>query len=113
MERLMGPGLWLALLAVTVGLAINEYSDLSPRLARRITSWAARRWTDDPVEVAGYEEEWAALIDARSGKLFKVVTAVAFATRATMRWQRRQVEHRLATTPTPGRTGTDRRLNLR
>jgi hypothetical protein len=29
-----------------------------------------------------------------------------------MRWQRRQVEHRLARTPTPGRTGTDRRLNL-
>ncbi|MFF0721327.1 hypothetical protein [Micromonospora sp. NPDC003816] len=65
-------------LSILLGLFVNEAFDISPWLARRLVRWSAYRWTTDPEIAAGYAEEWAAIIDQRPGKLFKLLTAVQF-----------------------------------
>lgn len=65
--------------AVVIGLLVNEMSDVSPWVARKIVSWSARlRYADsDRAEIRS--EELAALINERPGKLLKLGTATGFA----------------------------------
>jgi len=67
---------------VVVGLLINEFGELSPWLARHLVNWAAYRWTSDPRDAADLSREWQGIIDQRPGKLFKLFTAVGFASSA-------------------------------
>ena len=71
------------------GLAINEFSDLSPWAARKIVRWSARVRYTDPGRAKARSEELAALIDARPGKLFKLITALCFAAAAIRAWTAR------------------------
>lgn len=57
--------------AVLIPLALNEFCDWSPRLARRIVKWTAGRLSD-PQAVARYSEEWAADLEDLPGKLSKL-----------------------------------------
>ena len=68
--------------AVIVGLFINELGELSPWLARHLVNWAAHRWTTDPHDAAELSREWQGIIEQRPGKLFKLCTAVGFASNA-------------------------------
>lgn len=69
---------WELLTAVVVGLAVNESIELSPWLARRVVKVAARlRYAHNPRAVLR-GEEWAAIIEERPGKLFKLLTASGF-----------------------------------
>ncbi|GAB3946812.1 hypothetical protein [Micromonospora vulcania] len=76
---------WELVVGVILGLLVNEMTDLSPWAARRLVRWAAYQWTSDPDVAAGYAEEWAAIIDERPGKLFKLLTAIQFCVGATKR----------------------------
>jgi hypothetical protein len=76
---------WGVLPAVALGLAVNEFCDLSPWLARRVVLGAARLWAETPEEAAGYAEEWTAVIEERPGKLFKLITALTFFGGAALR----------------------------
>jgi hypothetical protein len=69
----MSGGGWGLVVAVVLGLAISEFSELSPWLAQKLIRWAA--WVRYPIRV----EELSALIAERPGKLFKLVTACGFA----------------------------------
>ena len=66
-------------LGVLSGLAVNEFCDLSPWVARRLVRWSARLRYTDPVRAETRAEELTALIDDRPGKLFKLLTALGFA----------------------------------
>lgn len=66
-------------LAVVLGLAVNETSDLSPWLARKLMRFAARRRYADAERRQIRSDEWVALVDERPGKLFKLLTASWFA----------------------------------
>ncbi len=75
----------LASIVVTVvlGLAINECCDISPWAAQALMRWAARcRYASNPERAEIRAIELAALIDARPGKIFKLLTACGFATAA-------------------------------
>lgn len=68
-------------IAVTVvaGLIVNEFCEISPWAARMLVKWSARyRYAGDPDRVEVRASELAALIDARPGKLFKLLTACGF-----------------------------------
>lgn len=65
--------------AIIAGLAINEVSELSPWLARRLVRWSAYRRYADGTRAEIRAEELAALINDRPGKLFKLMTALGFA----------------------------------
>ncbi|BCJ61564.1 hypothetical protein C1I93_09135 [Micromonospora endophytica] len=69
---------WEIILGIVLGLLVNEVTDISPWIARKLVHWSAYRWTTDPATAAGYAEEWAALIDERPGKLLKLLTATRF-----------------------------------
>jgi hypothetical protein len=64
--------------AILTGLAINECCDLSPWAARKLICWSAHRRYEDPGRAETRAEELARLIDDCPGKLFKLVTALAF-----------------------------------
>lgn len=76
----------MSILGVAAGilsaLAVNEACDVSPWAARKIVGWSARLRYADTQRAASRDEELAALIDARPGKLFKLITALAFAAAA-------------------------------
>ncbi|MCK9898620.1 hypothetical protein CC117_14450 [Parafrankia colletiae] len=63
------------MLAVLLGLAVNECCDMSPWIGRIFARWAARLRYADPLRAHVRAEELAAHIDARPGKLLKLVTA--------------------------------------
>ncbi|MGW3650014.1 hypothetical protein [Streptomyces sp. NPDC000878] len=65
-------------IATVVALLTNEFCDVSPWIAKRLVGWAARRSYRDPARAEVRAEEWAALIDERPGKLFKLFTATGF-----------------------------------
>jgi hypothetical protein len=66
--------------SVLLGLLVNEFSDVSPWLADKIVRWSARyRYADDRSRGEIRAEEWAAVVVARPGKLFKLTTALGFA----------------------------------
>jgi hypothetical protein len=83
---------WGVVLTILLGLMVNEMTDISPWLAHRIVRWAAYRWSPDAEIAAGYAEEWAAIIDERPGRLFKLGTAVGFAGAAAFRTLPRRLE---------------------
>jgi hypothetical protein len=63
--------------AIITGLLINEATDICPWLAIRLVRLAARlRYLDAPERAATRGEEFAALINDRPGKLFKLCTAL-------------------------------------
>ncbi|RAO39730.1 hypothetical protein PSN13_00755 [Micromonospora saelicesensis] len=70
------------LFGVVTGILINEASDISPWLARRLVAWAAFRRYSDPQWASTRAQEFIALIDERPGKLFKLLTALGFAASA-------------------------------
>lgn len=88
---------WVAIVgSVILGLIINECGELSPWLARRIVRWAAN------VRYPHRAEELEAVLEARPGKLFKLITALGFgcvaigyrvARRRSERRRRRTWEH--------------------
>ena len=82
----------LAIIWATVsGLAINECTELSPWAAREIVRWSTRVRYTDPSRARERSEELAALIDARPGKLFKLITALGFAGAAIRAWTARAI----------------------
>jgi hypothetical protein len=80
----MNPAGWLlsAIISVIMGLAVNECSELSPALARRLVRWSARHRYHDAARADERAEELAAYINDRPGKLFKLIVALGFAARA-------------------------------
>jgi membrane protein YdbS with pleckstrin-like domain len=78
-------------LAVLLGLAVNEFSDFSPWLASKLVVWSARlRYADSPRgQTRG--EELAALIKERPGKLFKLATGTGFVSAALLFRLRRAI----------------------
>lgn len=77
---------WPAVIvSVVIGLAINEYADFAPWIARKIVRRAAHRIYVDNAERAEVRaEEWAAIIDARPGKLFKLMSALGYGVAAML-----------------------------
>ncbi|GEM_PF-3668786 len=69
-------------LALLLGLVVNEFSDLSPWLARTLVAWSARLRYGDTARADIRAEELAALINDRPGKLFKLATGIRFASAA-------------------------------
>jgi Sigma-70 region 2 len=66
-----------------MGLAVNESCEISPWAARKLVIWSAhRRYAGNPERTEIRAAELAALIDARPGKLFKLLTACGFAAAA-------------------------------
>ncbi|MQS36809.1 hypothetical protein [Streptomyces katsurahamanus] len=83
------------LIPVLVALAVNECTEISPWLARRILRTAARRLGDQEA-AARYEEEWLSLLEERPGKILKLFFATWIALRAT--WTLRTIHrHRQGT----------------
>jgi hypothetical protein len=63
-------------LAIVLGLAGNETTELSPWLAQRIVKQAALlRYGRQSQRAEQRAEEWASIIGERPGKLFKLLTA--------------------------------------
>ncbi|NIL59780.1 hypothetical protein [Salinispora arenicola] len=87
---------WELILSITLGLLVNEVTDISPAIARRLVRWSAYRWTTNPEIAARYAEEWTALINARPGKLLKILTGIRFslgaAGRAAPRFARGRIK---------------------
>jgi hypothetical protein len=71
---------------IVSALAVNECSELSPWAARKVVRWSARIRYVSPETAEARGEELAALIDARPGKLFKLITALWFAAAAIRAW---------------------------
>ena len=67
------------LISIVIGLIVNECCDVSPWCARKLVRWSAHQRYMDPGRAAGRAEELEALIDARPGKLLKLLTALGFA----------------------------------
>lgn len=93
---------WQVLMSVTLGLAINECSELYPWCARKAVRWSAFRRYTDPGRAKTRAEELTALIDSRPGKLFKLITALGFAVPAGAVAARRAATRRSAA-PREGR----------
>lgn len=78
-------------IGLVMGLIINEVTNVSPWLARRVVKWSAQ------VEYAGTgfaeirEEELQALINERPGNLFKLGTSLRFAAAAAAKYARRRI----------------------
>lgn len=71
-------------LAIFLGLLVNEACDVSPWLARKVVCWSAYRRYGDAERAAVRTEELTALIDERPGKLLKLITALVFAVAAAL-----------------------------
>jgi hypothetical protein len=65
-------------------LAVNECCDVSPWIARKLVRWSAHRRYAPSSRAEVRAEECAAYIDDRPGKLFKLLTALIFATKAVV-----------------------------
>ncbi|MFC6016379.1 PH domain-containing protein [Plantactinospora solaniradicis] len=65
-------------LAIVLGLLVNELTDVSPWLARKLVAWSARLRYRDTSRAEVRAEELAAVINDRPGKLFKLGTGVRF-----------------------------------
>ncbi|CBG73116.1 putative membrane protein [Streptomyces scabiei 87.22] len=61
--------------ALVLGLVINEFCDVSPWLARKVI-WLAARCVPDAEARQRLEEEWAAGIQDRPGKILKLLSAL-------------------------------------
>ncbi|MGH8347616.1 MAG: hypothetical protein ACRES5_13795 [Pseudomonas sp.] len=67
------------LVASIIGLAVSEFSEICPWLARKLVQWSARRHYAPASRAALRAEELTAFINDRPGKLFKLITALGFA----------------------------------
>ncbi len=72
------------LLAIITGLIVNECCDVSPWLAHKLVRWSAHRRYVPPARAEVRAEELVAYIDDRPGRLFKLITALGFATAAVV-----------------------------
>lgn len=72
------------LLAMFLGLVVNECCDVSPWLARKLVRWSAHRRYASPARAELRAEELAKLIDDRPGRLFKLITALGFVATAVV-----------------------------
>ncbi|MET9069457.1 hypothetical protein [Streptosporangium sandarakinum] len=78
-------------LAIVLGIVVNEMCDLSPWLAVRLVALAARLQHGTSPRAEERSEDFAAYINDRPGKLFKLLTALGFlATGAVTGLRRRQ-----------------------
>ncbi|WP_217240858.1 restriction endonuclease [Streptomyces sp. AC555_RSS877] len=75
------------LLAVFLGLLVNEMCDVSSHLAQRLLRWAARRIPGEG-NAERYEEEWLALLEERPGKILKLAFASWMVIRSTFTMRR-------------------------
>lgn len=91
------------ILALGLGLVVNEFSDVSPWLARKLVAWSAGLRYGDTARADIRAEELAAVINDRPGKLFKLGTGVRFASAALAMRLRRFVSRdpQPADEPTP------------
>lgn len=93
------------IVTAAMGLAVNECCDLSPALARALVRWSARQHYRDPVRAAERAEEWAAYINDRPGKLFKLCSALRYAVSALLSGRETRAaaisDPALANTPAP------------
>ena len=64
--------------AIVLGLIVNEMSDVSPWLARKLVVWSAQLRYGEASCGDVRAEELMALIEHRPGKLLKVGTALGF-----------------------------------
>ncbi|MGN9781474.1 hypothetical protein ACTMTF_08605 [Nonomuraea sp. ZG12] len=87
---------WEIVLGVVAGLVVNELTEMSPWLARRLVTWSAHHRYEDPERAALRAEELTALIDHRPGKLFKLVTGMSFAASAVVAVAGRRTDRRAA-----------------
>ncbi|WP_370463257.1 PH domain-containing protein [Micromonospora sp. WMMC415] len=77
-------------LALVLGLIVNEMTDLSPWLGRKLVTWSARlHYPDDHERAEIRAEEHAAIINERPGKLFKLGTGLGFLADAVLTRLRR------------------------
>jgi hypothetical protein len=79
------------LLGIVSGLLANELCEFSPWCARKLVRWSAFRRYANPGRAEMRAEELAAVIDARPGNLFKLITAAGFAATAVVLSARRAV----------------------
>jgi hypothetical protein len=66
------------ILGIGAGLLVNEFCDISPWAAKRIVVWSSRLQYGKSSRAEIRAEELCAVIDTRPGKLFKLITALAF-----------------------------------
>jgi len=73
---------WDIVITIACGFAVNECCEISPWAAKKLVRWSAFLRYRDSSRAAIRAEELSALIDARPGKLFKLITALWFAASA-------------------------------
>ncbi|RZU76215.1 membrane protein YdbS with pleckstrin-like domain [Micromonospora kangleipakensis] len=78
-------------LAVVLGLVVNEMTDLSPWLGRKLVAWSAWLRYQDTPRAGIRAEELAAVINDRPGKLFKLGTGLGFFSAALITRVRRLI----------------------
>ncbi|MDG4796917.1 hypothetical protein [Micromonospora sp. WMMD1082] len=103
---------WEIILGVVLGLFVNEVTDISPWIARKLVRWSAYRWTTNPEIAAEYAEEWTALINDRPGMLPKLLTAMRFSVGAAGRAAPRIIRNRLRAARRIGRRSRSPRALL-
>lgn len=86
------------LLGIVFGLVVNETCDLSPWLAKRLVRVAVRLKYPEGRRRQIRLVELQSVIDERPGKLFKLITAVAFTVAALPSWSSRAVIKNLTAT---------------
>lgn len=79
------------LLGIVTGLLANELCEFGPWCARKLVRWSAFRQYTNPGRAEMRAEELTALINDRPGNLFKLITAVCFATNAIIVCGRRAI----------------------
>lgn len=67
------------IVGIAAGLVVNELCEVSPWAARKIVVWSAHLQYGQVPRAEVRAEEHAALIDARPGKLLKLITALSLA----------------------------------
>jgi hypothetical protein len=67
---------WVIVSVVVIPLALSEFSEISPWMAQRMLTWAARH-VGDPRQAERYREEWLAGLQDVPGKLTKLVKAIS------------------------------------
>jgi RNA polymerase sigma factor (sigma-70 family) len=93
------------LLGIVAGLLANEFCELSPWCARKLVRWSAFRRYADPDRAKMRAEELTSVINDRPGNLFKLITAVSFASAAVIVGTRRAVAREADAVSAPASTG--------
>nr|WP_236051734.1 hypothetical protein [Nonomuraea cypriaca] len=72
-----------------IGVLVAEGTEVAPWLAKRLACWSTKLRYTDPKRAVIRAEELAAVIDARPGKLFKLITALLFVAQGCLAWGHR------------------------